>query len=324
MALRTRRYDMVVPHIASFLAVVALTVAGMPDGLSSIPITGPALSSCASEPRFFSCENTTPIKNTCCSPTPGGLVLATQFWSTYTGLEKHGQKLPKGSWTIHGLWPDNCDGSYEQYCDLSRQYDPAPSPAKFPNGTLIPPYKGPGVDTFIRQFGRKDLLAFMNKYWINQGAPNADLWAHEFSKHATCTSTFDVRCYGPSYRKHQDVINYYDAAIRAHHHYPTFDILAASGIVPSNKTSYTLDQFERALTSQIGATPYLGCTNNGTVLSEVWYFNHVSGTEQYGTFKPVESSAASSCSKSGPIWYYERSRGSEQEVREWVSRENVD
>jgi ribonuclease T2 len=39
----------------------------------------------------------------------------------YTGLEKNGSVLPKNSWTIHGLWPDHCDGSYGQYCDLARQ-----------------------------------------------------------------------------------------------------------------------------------------------------------------------------------------------------------
>jgi len=77
--------------------------------------TYPSITSCIHEPAFFSCENTTRIANTCCSPTPGGLVLATQFWSTYTGLEHKDQKLPQGSWTIHGLWPDNCDG-YVQIC----------------------------------------------------------------------------------------------------------------------------------------------------------------------------------------------------------------
>lgn len=138
-----------------------------------------SIAACAHETSVFSCENTTPIKNTCCSPTPGGLVLATQFWDTYTGLEHLGQKLPQGSWGIHGLWPDNCDGcvlthcvasrtqaqiflpsSFEQYCDFSRQLDPHPSPAVLPNGTVIPPYKGPGVDTFIKKFERTQLLDY--------------------------------------------------------------------------------------------------------------------------------------------------------------------
>ena len=76
----------------------------------TVPNTLPNIAECVSEPSFYSCENTTTIGNTCCSPWPGGLVLQTQFWDTYTGLEEEGQLLPKDSWTIHGLWPDFCDG----------------------------------------------------------------------------------------------------------------------------------------------------------------------------------------------------------------------
>ncbi|KAK0466446.1 ribonuclease T2-like protein [Desarmillaria tabescens] len=230
----------------------------------SVPATYPNISSCVLQTPTYSCENTTAIANACCSPTPGGLVL------------KQGQLLPKGSWTIHGLWPDNCDGT----CDLSRQYDPHPSPATLPDGTL-------------------------NAYWINQGAPNADLWAHEFSKHATCTSTFDVSCYGASYRHYEEVVNFFDAVIRAFHQYPTFDILASAGIVPSNKTAYTLDQIQTSHRDTDGCDSLLG----------VWYYSHVYGTEQYGTYKTLDSTLNSSCSKTEPIWYYERTPSSEHEVR---------
>lgn len=50
--------------------------------------------------------------------------------------------------------------SFEQYCDLSRQFDPTPSPAILPDGTVVPAWKGPGIDTFVAQFGRQDLLDF--------------------------------------------------------------------------------------------------------------------------------------------------------------------
>ena len=76
--------------------------------------------------------------DSCCAETFGGLFLSTQFWSTYTGLESEGQLLPANDWTLHGLWPDFCNGSYTQYCDLNRQYDPTPSPNttnSLPNGT---------------------------------------------------------------------------------------------------------------------------------------------------------------------------------------------
>lgn len=88
---------------------VAVNAFGL-DGLLHFPNTFPSLKGCLDEPMFYSCENTTTIENTCCSPTPGGLVLQTQFWDTYTGLEHKGQLLPESSWGIHGLWPDFCDG----------------------------------------------------------------------------------------------------------------------------------------------------------------------------------------------------------------------
>lgn len=123
------------------------------------------------------------IVDSCCAETYGGLLLATQFWDTYTGRESQGQLLPEDTWTLHGLWPDFCNGSYTQYCDLNRQYDPSPSPKTqngLPNGTVVPPWTGPSIDTFgIIPFGRYDLLDYMNTFWVNQGGSNADFWAHE-------------------------------------------------------------------------------------------------------------------------------------------------
>ncbi|KAL5533933.1 hypothetical protein ACEPAG_393 [Sanghuangporus baumii] len=299
-----------------FQIVVAAPFAVVVARQFSLTSTIPSLASCLTEPAFYSCENTTTILDTCCSPTPGGLVLQTQFWDTYTGLEKQGQLLPRNSWTVHGLWPDFCDGSFTQYCDLSRQYDPTPSPNTtngLPNGTVVPPYSGPGVDTFIIELGRIDLLDYMNRYWISQGSPNKDLWAHEFSKHATCSSTFDVACY-ENYYEHEDVVNFFDTTVRAFHMFPTFDMLAAAGIVPSNSTTYTLSQIHTAIRIQTGATPFVGCGRSGTILNEMWYFSHVLGTEQYGHFKPVESTTDSTCQDSG-IQYLERTPTSEREVR---------
>ena len=144
--------------------------------------------------------------DSCCAETFGGLILATQYWDTYTGFEAEGQLLPPARWTIHGLWPDFCNGSFTQYCDLNRQYDPSPSPNTtngLKSGTFVPPYNGPDVSTFISAFGKYDLLAYMNKYWVSQGGSSVGFWAHEFSKHATCYSTFDVPCYGPEYVQHE-------------------------------------------------------------------------------------------------------------------------
>jgi ribonuclease T2 len=65
------------------------------------------------------------------------------------------------------------------------RYDETPSPNKTDDGTLIAPWNGGDIVTpTLEYFGKHDLLAFINKYWISRGKPNWDLWQHEFSKHA--------------------------------------------------------------------------------------------------------------------------------------------
>ncbi|EDN90644.1 hypothetical protein SS1G_00044 [Sclerotinia sclerotiorum 1980 UF-70] len=54
--------------------------------------------------------------NTCCFNTPGGQMVQTQFWDSDPSTG------PSDSWTIHGLWPDHCDGTYDSNCDSSRAY----------------------------------------------------------------------------------------------------------------------------------------------------------------------------------------------------------
>jgi len=221
-------------------------------------------------------------------------VLSTQFWQTWTGLESKGQKVPGDTWTLHGLWPDFCNGSFTQYCDLTRQYDPFPAPNTtngLANGTVVPPWNGTNITSILQTFGKFDLLAYMNRFWVNQGASNDVFWAHEFSKHATCYSTFNVPCYGPQYVKNQEVVEFYETAINYYKRYPTWGWLAEKGIRPSNTTQVSLAAIRSALVNKTGAIPYIGCsgaayntttagkntTDNGkTVLSEVWYYNYVS------------------------------------------------
>lgn len=45
---------------------------------------------------------------------------------------------PSDSWTIHGLWPDNCDGTYKANCDDSRAYT--------------------NISAILKSYGQTDLL----------------------------------------------------------------------------------------------------------------------------------------------------------------------
>lgn len=133
----------------------------------------------------------------------------------------------------------------------------------------------------------------MNEYWIAQNQDNAGFWGHEFSKHATCYSTFNVPCYGPQYREHEEVVDFFETAIRYYKRFPTFDWLKEAGITPSNCTTYSYTEIRDPLVKQHGGLPFIGCTgpryntteagknstdHGYTVLSEVWYYEYVSGS----------------------------------------------
>ncbi|CZS99491.1 related to ribonucleases [Rhynchosporium graminicola] len=320
-------------RISILTSVVAVAQAQLYPGQSNLNHT------CQLQTPFVSCSAKAypNVTDSCCTETFGGLVLSTQFWDTHTGLESEGQVLPANTWTLHGLWPDFCNGSYTQYCDLSRQYDPLPSPnttTGTPAGKPVLSYKGPNIGTFLAPFGKLDLLAYMNKFWIAQNQPNADLWGHEFSKHATCFSSFELPCYGPQYQEHSEVVDYFETAVSYYQNLPTYGWLSAASIRPSNSTKYTLGDMQGALTKGFGALPYIGCSgkrfnetaagngtldNGRTVLSEVWYYYHVYGKVQRNQALPVNASinggSVSSCAKAkGAVSYPQRTKGSEVDL----------
>ncbi|KAI1854132.1 hypothetical protein JX266_001273 [Neoarthrinium moseri] len=294
---------------------------------------------CSLQKPVLSCsaEAQPGLVDTCCVETYGGLVLSTQFWDTYTGREADGQLLPKDTWTLHGLWPDFCNGSYTQYCDLSRQYDPIPSPnttTGTPAGKPVVPWTGPSIGTFLEPFGKWDLLAYMNKFWVAQNQDNGGFWGHEFSKHATCFSSFDVECYGPQYVEHEEVVDFFETALAYYDVLPTWGWLSAAGIRPSNASFYSLADVQAALTAGFGKLPYVGCSGPAynttaagkgsadagkTVLTEVWYYHHAFGRVQRGQTERVHANitggSVSSCAKTpGALRYYERTPGSDVAV----------
>lgn len=170
-----------------------------------------------------------------------------------------------------------------------------------------------------------------SRFWIGLNQSDWILWAHEFSKHATCFSTFDVECYGPLYRKNEDLVDFLETVVSYFETLPTWRWLACKGIHPSNSTAYSLADIQGALAQKYGVLPYVGCSgpkyntteagkgsldNGGTVLSEMWYYMHVAGRPQDGRRVPVAADVnggkASNCAKAaGAVWYYERTAGSE-------------
>ncbi|KAI5308559.1 ribonuclease T2-like, partial [Ascosphaera atra] len=134
----------------------------------------------------LSCHAKSGNLDTCCLNSPGGLLMQTQFWDTDPVAG------PDDSWTVHGLWPDNCDGSFDQFCDRTRQYF--------------------NITDILTSFEETALLDDMDRYWKDQYGDDENLWEHEWNKHGTCMSTLEPKCYD-EYKPQQEVVAYFQRTI---------------------------------------------------------------------------------------------------------------
>ncbi|KAJ7161258.1 ribonuclease [Mycena crocata] len=228
------------------------------------------ISSGCSATGTASCTNTSAIADQCCFQAPGGQLLLTQFWDTdpTTG--------PSDSWTIHGLWPDHCDGTFDSTCDASRAYT--------------------GIGNLLTAQGASDTLTFMNTYWKDNGGDDESFWEHEWSK-GTCMSTLDVKCLPSGSTKGAEAVVYFNTVVRLFKALPTYQWLAAAGITPSASTTHTLASLVTALKAGFGSTPALDCT--GSAVSQISYYYHLRGSAIDGTFVAIDAPKAGSCASTG-------------------------
>jgi len=219
----------------------------------------------------LSCHNTTVQTNLCCFNAPGGSLLQTQFWdySPATG--------PSNSWTIHGLWPDHCDGTYDANCDDRRAYT--------------------NITQILQAASDTATLSYMQTYWKDYQGNDESFWEHEWGKHGTCISTLDPDCY-TSYQPTEEVPDFFDRVVSLFKTLPSYEWLSDAGIIPSTTKTYTRAQILDALSQKHGGTVYLGCSSGN--LNEIWYYFNVQGSVQTGTFEPSNNDGStSSCPTTG-------------------------
>ncbi|KAK0636376.1 ribonuclease T2-like protein [Bombardia bombarda] len=224
------------------------------SGAPSCPLDGP-----------ISCHNSTPIiGDSCCFVNPGGRILLTQFWD---------QKVHAGGaeedWTLHGLWPDLCDGTYDQFCHMTPRFN--------------------NITEILQYHGQHELLQFMNRFWLASSGPNSRLWEHEYNKHATCINTLAPACYNEAlYAPGVEVIDYFARASGLFRTLDTFYALKNAGIVPHSRRHYPLADIQKALERFSGGRVVLRCTGRRDVLHEAWYVYFVRGSLQTGEFVPAQ------------------------------------
>ncbi|KAK9764585.1 hypothetical protein K7432_007786 [Basidiobolus ranarum] len=200
----------------------------------------------ASCPDVLSCK----MRNvdTCCSPKYGLLVLAQQWIVGYG---------PKDAFTLHGLWPDTCDGGHgpENGCDSSRLYD--------------------DIGTIVK--ADYELYNDMNAYWPSYKGNNPSFWSHEWNKHGTCVSTMDPKCYN-NYTKHADVRDFFRTALDLRKKFDIYQALANQGITPGK--TYDRNQFADAIEEELGVQVFLRCRGR-SMLQEIFMWFHVRGASNY-------------------------------------------
>lgn len=198
-------------------------------------------------------------------------MLLVQLWDTDPSTG------PTDSWTIHGLWPDNCDGTYDTYCDTSREYT--------------------NITAILEYYGQTELLDYMNTYWVSDSQSNEDFWEHEWAAHGTCISTLETDCY-LGYTTGEELVDFFQKTVDLFKSLDTYQFLSDAGIVPSETTTYTSAEIYDALTSAYGYNVTIECEDDA--IYEVEYYYNVEGSVQKGEF--VETSPdddSSSCPSTG-------------------------
>lgn len=82
--------------------------------------------------------------------------------------------------------PDKCDGTYESYCDKSRE---------------VQNMRDILLDANPR------LLDYVEEYWKSDRGDDEGFWEHEWNKHGTCINTMEPRCY-TDYTRQEEVVDY--------------------------------------------------------------------------------------------------------------------
>lgn len=227
----------------------------------------------------------------CCRPSSGirALLLALRTPGMLeVNLQASPAMLTSRGRTIHGLWPDLCDGSYEANCDDSRTYS--------------------NISAILSSFGAEEVLSTMSTFWKDFRGNDQSLWYHEWNKHGTCVSTLRPSCY-PGYRQQEEVVDYFSTTVELYKKLNTYEWLKEAGIVPSTSKTYTRDQIQSVLSAKHGKPVTLGCHSG--MFNEVWYHFDVKGSLQTGDFIPTDPlGGKNTCPSSGVRYVPKKGSGS--------------
>jgi hypothetical protein len=118
-------------------------------------------------------------------------------------LETHRQKSILPNKTNRLARPDHCNGGFDQFCDNKRSYN--------------------NISLILVDAGRGDLLDYMKEYWKDYKGDDESLYSHEFSKHGTCVSTLEPKCY-TDYYPQEEVVDYFNKTVEIFQRLPSYEV----------------------------------------------------------------------------------------------------
>lgn len=149
------------------------------------------------------------------------------------------------------------------------------------------------ITDILKSYNQSDLLDFMNRYWVASYGGNANLWMHEYNKHASCINTLNRDCYGDTYAPGQEVVDYFTRATGLFKMLDTYTALSLKGIEPHARTHYPLEDVRAILEQFSGGKVVLRCGGKKRdELHEAWYVYFVQGSLQSGNFVPAQDYGA--------------------------------
>ncbi|ORX76817.1 ribonuclease T2 [Anaeromyces robustus] len=281
--------------IVSALFISAQTFGKALDSYATIEKTKPKCP--ASD--IVACSYSQGLFDKCCIPDQGHFTLALQWIPSYcknAGSNKPCKKgtlkkVEKDTWTLHGLWPGNCDGdSYSTNCNPSRYED--------------------DIEGVIRSKD-PELLYEMEKIWLS-GSSDASkdnnwFWVHEWNKHGQCVSTITPECLGPDYKEDDDILTFFEKAVELRSLYDLYPVLKRRNIIPSDKQGYSLDTLQNAFKSAFNNTQVeINCVYNKSekrqYMSEVRLCFHAKNA--FDIEGPINCNKAyAKCNPKNPVFY---------------------
>lgn len=153
---------------------------------------------------------------------------------------------PVADFGIHGLWPQNEDGSYPQNCNR---------------------------DNALDEDQISDLTSSLQKDWPSLSCPSSTgfrFWSHEWEKHGTCAESEEIDQHG-----------YFEAALKLKEKANLLQALNNAGIKPDDEF-YDLDSIKEAIKDATGFTPGIECNidaSKNSQLYQVFMCVDISGSE---------------------------------------------